>query len=120
MKRINVGLHLLFRGDCLDLLPTLPDASVDMVLADPPYGTTACVWDSVIPLEPMWRELKRVIKPRGAIVMTASQPFTSVLVTSNPKWFRYALVWNKRKPSGGLNADVMPMKIHEDVVVFGE
>ena len=74
---LDIKLH---HGDCLDVLPTIADGSVDMVLADPPYGTTACKWDSVIPLEPMWAELKRVIKPKGAIVMTASQPFTTTLI----------------------------------------
>ena len=75
----------LRQGDCLEILPQIPDNSVDMVLADPPYGTTACKWDSIIPLEPMWEQLKRVIVPNGAIVMTASQPFTSILITSNLK-----------------------------------
>ena len=90
-----------------------------MVLTDPPYGTTACKWDTVIPLEPMWEQLKRVIKPNGAIVMTASQPFTSVLVSSNIINYKYNWVWDKVLSTGHLNAKIMPMKQHEDVVVFG-
>jgi len=96
----------------------IPDGSVDMILADPPYGTTACKWDSIIPLEPMWEQLKRIIKPNGAIVMTASQPFTTVLISSNMKMFKYCWVWDKKK---GGNIQVLkwqPYKVHEDVVVF--
>ena len=107
-------------GDCLDVLPFAPAASVDMVLADPPYGTTACPWDSVIPLEPMWRELKRVIKPRGAIVMTASQPFTTTLIGSNREWFKYCWVWNKGVGVNFLHAKRQPLKTTEDVCVFME
>ena len=77
-------LHL---GDCLDVMKDIPDGSVDMILCDPPYGTTACKWDSIIPLEPMWEHLKRIIKPNGAIVMTASQPFTTTLISSNMNMF---------------------------------
>lgn len=79
----------LMKGDCLERMKEIPDGSVDMVLADVPYGTTACKWDSIIPLEPMWEQLKRIIKPNGAIVMTAAQPFTSALVMSNPKMFHH-------------------------------
>ena len=105
-------------GDCLEVMKDIPDGSVDMVLTDPPYGTTACKWDSVIPFEPMWEQLKRVTKKNGAIVMTASQPFTSALVMSNPKMFKYNWVWKKSSATGHLNAKRMPMKNHEDVVVF--
>ena len=100
----------LLHGDCLELLPTLPDGSVDLVLTDPPYGTTACVWDAVIPFEPMWREVRRVLKPRGAAVFTASQPFTSALVMSNPREFAYEWVWVKSKITGVLNAKKMPVR----------
>ena len=79
---------VLYQGDCLEIMPTLPPQSIDMILCDLPYGTTACKWDSIIPFEPLWREYKRLIKPRGAIVLTASQPFTSALVMSNVKGFR--------------------------------
>jgi len=108
----------LMQGDCLELMSSIPDGSVDMVLTDPPYGTTACKWDTVIPLEPMWKQLKRVIKPNGAIVMTASQPFTSILGASNVKGLRYSWVWQKTAATGHLNAKRMPMKNHEDILVF--
>jgi site-specific DNA-methyltransferase (adenine-specific) len=99
-------------------MPTLPDGCVDMVMTDPPYGTTACKWDSIIPLEPMWEQLKRLIKPNGAIVMTASQPFTTTLIASNMKMFKYSLVYEKTTSSGHLNAKKMPMRSHEDILVF--
>ena len=108
----------LFKGDCLDEMKNIPDGSVDMVMADPPYGTTACKWDSIIPLEPMWEQLKRVIKPNGAIVMTASQPFTTTLIASNMKMFKYCWVWEKTKASNFQLAKHNPMKIHEDICVF--
>ena len=108
----------LMHGDCLERMKEIPSGSVDMVLADPPYGTTACKWDSIIPLEPMWEQLKRIIKPNGAIVMTAAQPFTSVLVCSNLKWFKYDWTWRKPKGTGYLNAKKQPMRDKEDVVVF--
>lgn len=111
---------ILWHGDCLDLMSAIPDGSVDMVLADPPYQITRCHWDSIIPLEPMWEELKRVIKPNGAIVMMASQPFTSRLGESNLPWLRYSWVWHKTAPTGHLNVKRMPMKNHEDVLVFYE
>ena len=109
--------HLMF-GDCLERMKEIPDGSIDMVLTDPPYGTTACKWDSIIPLELMWEQLKRIIKPNGAIVMTASQPFTTTLISSNMKMFKYCWVWDKKK---GGNIQVLkwqPYKVHEDVVVF--
>jgi site-specific DNA-methyltransferase (adenine-specific) len=108
----------LLQGDCLEVMKELPDGSVDMVLTDPPYGTTACKWDSVIPFEPMWVQLKRVIKKNGAIVMTAGQPFTSALIMSNVKMFKYCWVWEKNAPAGFAQAKNKPMTKHEDVVVF--
>lgn len=108
----------LMQGDCLELMKTIPDGSVDMVLTDPPYGTTACKWDSVIPFEPMWAELKRIIKPNGAIVMTASQPFTTMLISSNMKMFRYCWVWEKTMASNFALAKKQPFKKHEDICVF--
>lgn len=89
----------LMLGDCLERMREIPAGSVDMVLTDPPYGTTACKWDSIIPLEPMWEQLKRIIKPNGAIVLFASQPFTSLLVASNIKDFKYCWVWDKVRAS---------------------
>jgi site-specific DNA-methyltransferase (adenine-specific) len=107
-------------GDSLEVMRYMPDNSVDMVLADPPYGTTACKWDSIIPLEPMWEQLKRLIKPNGAIVMTASQPFTTTLIASNMKMFKYCWVWDKTTAKGHLVAKIRPMQQNEDVVVFGQ
>jgi site-specific DNA-methyltransferase (adenine-specific) len=100
-------------------MPTLPDKSVDMILCDLPYGTTACKWDTVIPFEPLWKEYKRLIKDRGAIVLTASQPFTSALVMSNVGEFKYCWVWNKVHAVGFQVAKYRPMQQHEDILIFG-
>lgn len=108
----------LMQGDCLEMMKSIPDGSVDMVLTDPPYGTTACKWDSVIPFEPMWEQLKRVTKKNGAIVLFGSQPFTSALVMSNPELFKYDWTWRKPKGTGHLNAKKMPMRDKEDILVF--
>jgi site-specific DNA-methyltransferase (adenine-specific) len=112
-------LDVVHHTDLLTLCAALPDQSIDMILADLPYGTTACVWDVIIPFAPMWAAFKRIVKPRGAIVLTASQPFTSVLVCSNLEMFRYEWVWDKKGPSGFLNAKLGPLKSHESVIVFG-
>ena len=109
----------LMQGDCLERMKEIPDGSVDMVLTDPPYGTTACKWDTVIDLEAMWSELKRITKPNGAIVMTANQPFTSRLVMSNPKMYRHQWVWDKATISNPMQARYQPLRQHEDVLVFG-
>lgn len=87
--------YQLYLGDCLEVMKQLPDASVDMVLADLPYGTTQCAWDTIIPLEPLWREYLRIAKPEAAIVLCAAQPFASMLVASNPKLYRYEWIWEK-------------------------
>ena len=108
----------LMLGDCLERMKEIPDGSVDMVLTDPPYGTTACKWDSIIPLEPMWEQLKRVVKPNGAIVMTASQPFTSKLVMSNLDAFKLEWVWEKSKATGHALCKKRPLKAHESILVF--
>lgn len=108
----------IYHGDCLDVMPQLDP--VDMILADPPYGTTACAWDTVIPFEPMWKQLKRLIKPNGAIVMTAGQPFTSALIMSNIKMFKYCWVWMKNRGSNLAVVKYQPMKEHEDIAVFGK
>ena len=110
----------VYHTDLFTLCDAMPSASVDMVLMDLPYGTTACSWDTVIPFEPMWARLKRVIKPRGAIVLTASQPFTSALVMSNVKWLREELVWVKQHPKGFLDARRKHMDAHETVLVFSD
>jgi len=108
----------LINADCLEAMRDIPDRSVDMVLTDPPYGTTACKWDAVIPFEPMWEQLKRITKPNGAIVMTASQPFTSALVMSNVKMFKYEWIWRKNAGSNFAQMKYQPMKEHESVLVF--
>lgn len=108
----------LIHGDCLEEMKKIPDGSVDMVLTDPPYGTTACKWDTVIPLEPMWEQLKRIIKKNGAIVLFGSQPFTSALVMSNVKMFKYEWVWDKKMPSGMSFAKHQPMRQTECISVF--
>ena len=120
MSTVTAGVqNKVIYGDCLEVMPTLPDKSIDMILCDLPYGTTACKWDIVIPFEPLWKEYKRLIKDNGAIVLTASQPFTSALVMSNPDMFRYCWVWQKTKPVGHLLANKQPMRNHEDILVFG-
>lgn len=116
IREERIGGQRLILGDCLQVMPLL--GGFDAVVTDPPYGTTACKWDAVIPFEPMWEQLKRVTKKNGAIVMTASQPFTSVLVTSNLKMFKYDWVWNKSRPTGVLNAKRQPLRDKEDVLVF--
>jgi len=105
-------------GDAIDEMSKLPDKSIDMILCDLPYGTTQCKWDTVIPFDSLWEQYRRIIKDKGVIVLTASQPFTSNLVMSNPKLFRYSLVWEKSKSTGYLNSKKMPMRSHEDILVF--
>jgi site-specific DNA-methyltransferase (adenine-specific) len=109
---------MILQGDCLSIMPTLPASSVDLVLCDLPYGTTACKWDSIIPFAPLWEQYGRVAKTDSAIVLTASQPFTSVLVASNLAHFKYVWVWDKIIPSGMSYARFQPMRQHEDVLVF--
>jgi site-specific DNA-methyltransferase (adenine-specific) len=104
----------------LELMKDIPDGSVDMILCDLPYGTTACKWDTVIPFEPLWEQYERVIKDNGAIVLTASQPFTSALVMSNPKLFKYEWIWEKAVGSNFASLKYQPMKEHESVLVFGK
>jgi site-specific DNA-methyltransferase (adenine-specific) len=108
----------LFHGDCLEVMRDIPDGSVDMVLADLPYGSTCCAWDVVIPFELLWEQYERVIKDSGAIVLFGSQPFTSLLITSNIKLFRYGWVWDKCRGVGHLNAKKRPMMATEDICVF--
>jgi len=110
----------LMQGDCIELMKQIPDGSVDMVLTDPPYGTTACKWDNVIPFEDMWWQLKRVTKKNGAIVMTANQPFTSALIMSNIEDFKYCWVWEKNRPTGAQHSKNRPMSKHEDICVFSK
>lgn len=111
-------LDTVHHTDLLTLCNALPSQSVDMILCDLPYGTTACTWDEIIPFEPMWAAFKRVIKPRGAIVLTASQPFTSRLISSNLDMFKYSWVWEKSNVTDVFNASMRPLKKHEDIAVF--
>ena len=105
-------------GDCLEEMPKLADKSIDMILCDLPYQTTACKWDVLIPFEPLWKQYKRLIKDNGAIVLTASQPFTSALVMSNSTMFKHEWIWHKDKPNNFATAKYAPMKYHESIIVF--
>lgn len=110
----------LHNGDCLDVMKTLPSASIDLILCDLPYGTTACSWDAVIPFAPLWGQYRRIAKPNAAIVLTASQPFTSALVMSAPDLFKYEWVWCKNRPTNFAHAKNKPMKKHENILVFSQ
>ena len=110
----------LRHGDCLELMKDIPDGSVDLVLTDPPYGTTACKWDSVIPFEPMWEQLNRIIKPNGAICLFGSEPFSSALRMSNIKNFKYDWVWEKEQGANFMLCKYQPYKVHEIVSVFSK
>ena len=114
------AINQVVNMDCFNLFPLLPDKSIDMILCDLPYGTTACKWDTIIPFEPLWEQYKRIIKDNGAIVLTASQPFTSALVMSNIKMFKYEWVWEKSKATGYLNCKKRPMVAHENILIFGK
>ena len=105
-------------GDCLELMQQIPDSSIDMLLCDLPYGTTQCKWDTPLPLGELWAQYNRVCKKNAAMIFTSAQPFTSALIMSNPKYFKYTWVWEKSKATGYLNAKKMPMRAHEDVCVF--
>jgi len=108
----------LMNGDCLELMKTIPDGSVDMILTDPPYGTTACKWDSVIDFDLMWLQLKRIIKPNGAIVLFGSEPFSSALRMSNIKQYKYDWVWEKSKVGNVFNCKNAPQKNFENIMIF--
>ena len=110
--------YKLLQGDCIEQMKTIKSGSVDAIITDPPYGTTACKWDSVIDFELMWQQINRIIKPNGAIVLFGSQPFTSSLIMSNPKMFRYEWVWQKSRPANFMNTKYQPMKYHENILVF--
>ena len=111
-------LNRIYNEDCLEGMKRIPDKSIDMILADLPYGTTQNKWDSIIPLEPLWEQYERVIKENGAIVLTSAQPFTSVLAVSNLGLFRYDFAWDKKQITGFLNAKKMPLRQHENILVF--
>jgi len=119
MKTIEELKNTVLHGDCLELMKQIPGGSVDMILCDLPYGTTACKWDTIIPFEPLWEQYKRIIKDNGAIVLTASQPFTSALVMSNTNLFKYNFVWIKPQGVDPFMAKIRPLNNIEDVLVFG-
>jgi site-specific DNA-methyltransferase (adenine-specific) len=108
----------LYKGDCLEIMKDIPDKSIDMILCDLPYGTTACKWDTIIPFEPLWEEYNRIIKDNGAIVLFGSEPFSSKLRVSNMKNYKYDWKWDKVVGSNFVNAKYMPLKVYEDIIVF--
>jgi len=119
LHKTDVSRSTLFWADCFDVFPFIEDKSIDAIICDLPYGTTQNKWDVIIPLDKLWEQYERIIKDDGAIVLTASQPFTSVLVMSNPKLFKYDLVWDKvNRYTGFLNANRMPLRRHENVLIF--
>jgi site-specific DNA-methyltransferase (adenine-specific) len=116
---MSEGKKEILLGDCLELMKDIPNGSIDAIITDPPYGTTACKWDTIIPFEPLWEQYERIIKPNGAIVLFGSQPFTSALIMSNPKLFKYELIWDKKTGLGFLDSKFRPLKSHENIIVFG-
>lgn len=116
----SLELNRIYQMDCLEGMKLIPDKSIDMILCDLPYGTTQCKWDTVIPFEPLWEQYERIIKDSGAIVLTASQPFTSALIMSNPKLYKYCWIWEKDNASNFFAAKFQPLNNTEDVVVFGK
>ena len=117
-KDVVTNDYSLLFGDCLERMKEIPSGSVDLILTDPPFQSTACSWDSMIPFEPMWSELKRIIKPNGAIVLFGAEPFSSLLRCSNIKNFKYDWVWEKSKATGFLNSKKQPLRAHEIISVF--
>lgn len=118
MKALSEFLNKVIEGDCLKVMEKMPSNSIDMVMCDLPYGTTQNKWDSVIPLDDLWKEYNRIVKPNGAIVLTSQGPFTAKLILSNEKYFKYKIVWEKSKPTNFLNAKKQPLRKHEDICVF--
>ncbi len=115
---MSIAPNSIINGDCLEVMKDIDNHSIDCIIADLPFGITACKWDVVIPFKPLWEQYKRIIKPNGAIALFGSQPFTSALVMSNPKWFKYALVYKKSHPTGFLNCKIRPLSQHEDICIF--
>jgi site-specific DNA-methyltransferase (adenine-specific) len=114
----SLEINKIHLGDCLDLMEKINDRSIDLINCDLPYGITDCPWDIVIPFDALWKQYNRIIKDNGAIVLTANQPFTTDLINSNRKMFRYELIWEKTKATGFLNSKKMPNKAHENILVF--
>lgn len=116
----KIETNKVYLGDCLELMKEIPNKSIDMILCDLPYGTTACKWDAIIPFEPLWEQYERIIKDNAAIVLTGSQPFTSALVMSNINSFKYSWIWEKSVAFGFVHAKNQPMKKHEDILIFSK
>jgi len=114
------SMNEIIQGDCIEVMKDIPDKSIDMILCDLPYGTTVCKWDTIIPFEPLWEQYKRIIKDNGAIVLTASQPFTSALVMSNTKMFKYEWIWGKGRGTGFQIIKYKPLVSHENILIFGK
>lgn len=112
-------MYVLYNDDCFNVFSKLPDKSIDMILCDLPYGTSACKWDSIIPLDKLWAEYTRVIKPNRAIVLFSQQPFTTMLIGSNLEWWKYNWIWRKDNGTNFLNSHYQPLKVTEDICVFG-
>lgn len=110
--------YALYNGDCLDIMPRLREGSIDMILADPPYGTTGCKWDSVINIDEMWKQCNNTIKEHGCIALFGKPPFSSKMIMSNLKYYRYEWIWQKTMPVGFLHANKMPMRAHENISIF--
>lgn len=119
IRIIKVGYEII-NGECIEKMKDIPSHSIDLILTDPPYGTTACKWDTVIPLDKMWTELKRIIKPNKAVILFGQEPFSSMLRMSNVEWFKYDWYWRKARPSGFVNAKLKPLKDIEVISVFSQ
>lgn len=122
MEKVELldGRIQLYLGDCLDVMPTLPPKSVDAIITDPPYGTTACKWDSIIPFKDMWRNIKYLLKHNKACLLFGAQPFSSAIIMSNPEWFKHEWVWEKDNPSNYPRAKNEPLRYHEQIIVFSD
>ena len=118
VERGTIAPNSIINADCLEAMKFIPDKSIDCIICDLPYGVTALKWDIVIPFDLLWEQYKRIIKPNGAIVLFGSQPFTSALVMSNPKWFKYEWIWDKTAAKGFLNSKNSPLKAHENILIF--
>ena len=118
MDNTKASVYKLLKGDCLELMKDIPDKTIDMILCDLPFGTTKNLWDSVVPFEPLWGQYNRIIKDNGAMLLFSQMPFSSDLVQSNKKFFRYEWIWQKPNAVGFLNANRMPLRAHENILVF--
>lgn len=116
----SVSGSTFVNADCFDVFPFIEDKSIDAIICDLPYGTTQNKWDSVLPLDELWNEYKRVLKDSGCIVLFGSQPFTTDLIYSNKKWFKYEIIWDKGRASGHLNAKIMPLRKHDNILIFAK